>query len=130
MDADTAARNLKNDATWRRLVYMIVFVIAFQVSEAVLWAVVVVQFLSKVFSGKPIERASAFGQNLASYVYQIIVFLTFRSDETPWPFGPWPDGPPPAEPAANAGSAETQGSAEPGKRRRRRSPRKKGEAGS
>ena len=129
MDADTAAKNLKSEATWRRLVYMIVFIIAFQVVEAVLTAVVVVQFLAKLFSRKPIERASVLGQNLASYVYQIVLFLTFRSDDTPWPFAPWPDGPPSAEPSANPESDKAPAAAKPAKRRRRRAPRPASEAG-
>jgi hypothetical protein len=29
---------------------------------------------------------------LASFVFQTIRFLTFASDDMPWPFSPWPDG--------------------------------------
>lgn len=108
MDPHTAANNLKNEQLWRRLAYIVVFVIAFNVAELVLWAVVAVQFLSRLFSGRPIERAAVFGQGLASYAYQIVCFLTFRTDQTPWPFAPWPDRPvvePVVGPAANAADA-------------------------
>ncbi|MDA1133181.1 MAG: DUF4389 domain-containing protein [Proteobacteria bacterium] len=134
MDPHTAANNLKNEQLWRRLAYIVVFVIAFNVAELVLWAVVAVQFLSRLFSGRPIERASVFGQGLASYAYQIVCFLTFRTDQTPWPFAPWPDRPvvvpatradiAPADAVdsatAKADTAKTDTADKPKKRTRRR----------
>jgi len=96
----------------------VLFAIAFNVVEMVLWALLLVQFLARLFSGKPIERASVFGQNLASYAYEIVRFLTFRSDETPWPFAPWPDGPPNWEPSPAAATERPQAGA-PGQRQRR-----------
>jgi len=130
MHSNTAAKNLKDERTWRRLAYIILFIIAFNVVEVILWALVAVQFLARLFSGRPIERASVFGQNMASFAYQIVCFLTFRTDETPWPFAPWPDGPPaelsPAEDLATepadktvAEPAEDQNTGRPRKRTRR-----------
>ena len=94
INSDTVAKNLKNKQVWRRLIYIALFVIAFNIVELILWALLAVQFLAQLLSGKPIERATVFGQNLASFAYQIVCFLTFRTDETPWPFTPWPEGPP------------------------------------
>ena len=94
MDSRTAGRNLRDERTWRRLVYVVLFVIAFNVVEVILWALLIVQFLSKLFSGRPIARAAEFGQQLATYAHQIVRFLTFHSDDTPWPFAPWPDDAP------------------------------------
>jgi hypothetical protein len=34
------------------------------------------------------------GQNLSTYLYQITLFLTFKTDEMPFPFLPFPDGTP------------------------------------
>ena len=53
---------------------------------------VIVQFLTQLLTGWPNEHVSAFGLNLASFVFQTIRFLTFASDDMPWPFSPWPDG--------------------------------------
>jgi hypothetical protein len=47
-----------------------------------------------LFTGDTNERLLTLGQNLSTYVYQITLFLTFNSDEHPYPFGDWPDGPP------------------------------------
>jgi len=53
---------------------------------------VILQFLTQLLTGCPNEHVSAFGLNLASFVFQTIRFLTFASDDMPWPFSPWPDG--------------------------------------
>ena len=127
MDSNTAASHLKDERTWRRLVYIVLFAIAFNVVEVILWALLVVQFLARLFSGRPIERAAVFGQNLASYVYQIVCFLTFRTDETPWPFAPWPDGPPVEPPPAKVYNAEpaSEAAAEPAEKKTAGGPRKR-----
>jgi len=98
MNGDTK-KHLAARSTWLRLVYIVLFGIAFNIAEAVLYAVVAVQFLFKLFSGRPIDALSRLGQSLASYVYAIIVFLTFRDEDMPYPFAAWPKGPPEANKA-------------------------------
>jgi len=58
----------------------------------ILTLTVIVQFLTQLLTGWPNEHVSAFGLNLASFVFQTIRFLTFASDDMPWPFSPCPDG--------------------------------------
>lgn len=91
MNLESIGKNLKNENIWRRLIYIVVFALAFSAVEIVIWSLLIIQFLSQLFSGKPIERASAFSQGLAIYAYQIICFLTFQTDNTPWPFSAWPN---------------------------------------
>ena len=90
------ARDLppREESVWLRLVFMVLFAIIFNVAEFVLAVIAVVQFLCKAISGKVLTQGLVFGQNLATYVYEIMLFLTFRTDEMPWPFAPWPDGAP------------------------------------
>ena len=86
--------NLKEESTWLRLVFISLYTILLSITQCVIGVVVVVQFLSKLFTGKVVEQGTIFGQNLSTYVYEIIRFLTFKSDEMPWPINPWPSGPP------------------------------------
>ena len=37
---------------------------------------------------------AGFGQSLATYTYQIVMYLTFNTEEQPFPFADWPSGPP------------------------------------
>jgi len=87
-------QNLRNRTTWWRALYMLLFTIIYGIAEVVVAAVVLFQLLSVLFTGSTNERLLNLGQNLSTYVYQILLFLTFNSDERPYPFGDWPDGPP------------------------------------
>ena len=86
--------HLKERKTWLRGLYMLLFVIFYSVAEIVITVIVLFQFLMALFTGRTNERVLKLGQSLASYVYQILQFLTFNSDYQPYPFGAWPKGPP------------------------------------
>lgn len=83
--------NLRKRQTWLRGLYMVLFVLAFHVAEFVLGAVVLLQFLFTLFTGDTNQRLLQFGENLSEYVYQILRFLTFNTEEMPFPFSDWPD---------------------------------------
>ncbi len=117
--------NLTDSKTWIRLVYMILFAVAFNVAEVVLVAVVIIQFLFQLFTGRAIEQLRTLGGSLGAYASEIIAFLTFHSDDRPFPFGRWPEGPPankpkgakaaakPARPSRSRKPKATEGTAEP-----------------
>ncbi len=114
---ETRKKNLTDTKTWMRLVYMILFVVAFNVAEIVLGAVVIVQFLFQLFTGQSNERLRTLGQGLGAYIYEIIVFLSYHSDDKPFPFGHWPEGVPTATSAASTAAAK------PARARRGRKPK-------
>ncbi len=72
---------------------MIVLSVAFYVAEFITFAVVAFQFLASLFTGQPNDQLTRFGRNLARYLQQIIVYMTFATEEKPFPFTPWPDEP-------------------------------------
>lgn len=86
--------NIKSRSTWLRLLFMILFLVLWGISRIVILAVVVLQFLWVLFTGQTNERLGKFGLSLATYSYQIITFLTYNSEEQPFPFSDWPAGPP------------------------------------
>ncbi len=75
---------------WIRGLYMLLMAVLWHVAEVVLWIVVVIQFVLALVSDVPNERLSAFGRSLGSYVRQIVHFLTFATEEVPFPFSEWP----------------------------------------
>jgi hypothetical protein len=81
-------------ATWMRGLYIVIFAIIFGITEVVLWAVVIFQFLLTLFTGEANARLRAFGLSLAAFIYQMVAYMTFNSDERPFPFSPWPEGEP------------------------------------
>lgn len=84
--------NLASKETWLRLVFMLLLVVAFNVTEAVVVAVVVFQFLAKLVTGKPNDRLRGFGGSLGVYLRDIVAYLAFQSDDKPFPFSSWPAG--------------------------------------
>lgn len=114
---ETRKKNLTDTKTWMRLVYMILFAVAFNVAEIVLGAAVIVQFLFQLFTGQSNERLRTLGQGLGAYIYEIIVFLSYHSDDKPFPFGHWPEGAPAATSTASAPAAK------PARARRGRKPK-------
>ncbi len=88
--SDEVKENLKSRSTWLRLVFMILFAALFWVAEMVLLIVALLQFLWKLFSAATNARLTDFGENLGRYLYQIVRFLTFNSEEMPFPFDDWP----------------------------------------
>lgn len=86
--------NLKQQKTWLRALYMLLFAVFYGVAKVVLSAVIIFQFLLVLFTGSTNARLLKLGQSLSTYSYQIMVFLTFNSNYQPYPFGAWPKGQP------------------------------------
>ena len=86
--------NIKQQSTWLRGLYMIMFSLFYSVAEFILFAVVIFQFLLVLFTGKNNPRLQKLGQSIATYIYQIIQYLTFNSNYQAYPFGAWPKGEP------------------------------------
>lgn len=93
--------------TWVRLFYMAVFVVIFNVAELAIAVVAIVQFLLKLATGEVHERLRTLGGALGTYVHQIIAFLTYHSEDMPYPFGDWPDAEAPdKKPVRRKGTAK------------------------
>jgi uncharacterized protein YqhQ len=84
-------KNVRSKTTWIRLVYMIVMAIAWSVAVFVTSAVVILNFFYVLLTGKTNSNLTEFGQSLASYLYQIVRFMTFNTDTRPFPIDEkWP----------------------------------------
>lgn len=83
--------NLKSRSTWLRLVFMFVFYILGSVATLVASVVVVLGFLWVLFTGDTNEQLKRTGQGIATYIAEIIEYLTYNSDKRPFPFdAAWP----------------------------------------
>ncbi len=86
--------NLKQKSIWMRGLYMILFSLFYSIAEIVLFTSVIVQFFFKLFTGETNPQLLKLGQSIATYIYQIIQFLTFKSEYHVYPLGAWPKGEP------------------------------------
>jgi len=85
-------QHLSAQETWVRGLYILLFAVILAITRVVLWAVVVLQFLLVLFTGEPHARLQSFGASLAAFIYQAVVYVTFNSEERPFPFSAWPEG--------------------------------------
>lgn len=88
---DQTKTNILNTETWMRLLYMIVFVLLSFVARMVIWVVAVLQFLLVLITGEGNPNLRDLGQGTSKWTYQAFLFLTFNSDEKPFPFSDWPE---------------------------------------
>jgi hypothetical protein len=73
-----------------RGLFMLLFVVIYSVTEFVVVVVAVFQFFAVLFTGNSNPYLLEFGQNLSRFVYQMMRFFTFNTDDKPFPFAPWP----------------------------------------
>ncbi|PCD00252.1 DUF4389 domain-containing protein [Halopseudomonas pelagia] len=75
---------------WLRLLYTLLLALAWQVTELLLIAVVILQIGYRVFTAKADPRLAEFGSSLSAYAAQIGRYVTGASEQKPWPFMEWP----------------------------------------
>jgi hypothetical protein len=90
------ARTLKEKIAaqdkWIRLIFMVLFsLLVYWVVFLVIWAATAFQFLYSLFVGTPNQVLLPFTASLSEYVKQIVMYLTYNSEEKPFPFMPWPE---------------------------------------
>ncbi len=83
-------QNLSRFETWQRLLYIILFVAIYSVAEIVLVAVVAVQFGFVLITGTRNQNLLDFGAALSRFLYDVLLYLTVKSDRKPFPFDAWP----------------------------------------
>jgi len=82
--------NITNGKTWLRGIFMFLFVLIYSVTEVIVFFAVFLQFLFILFTGKQNTRLRELGEGLAVFVYQIMNYWTYNSEEKPFPFAKWP----------------------------------------
>jgi hypothetical protein len=83
-------QNSQDGNFWKRLLYMLLFVFAYSAAEFVLGVVVFVQIIIRLFTGSLNDRLIVFAKQASLYIYDVLSFLTFNTEEMPFPFAPWP----------------------------------------
>jgi uncharacterized membrane protein len=80
----------KDRSVWLRGLFMLLFVFLLSVAKFVTLAVIVLQFLHVLFTGKMNSNLLLFGKSLSVYQYQVMLFLTYNSETQPFPMDDWP----------------------------------------
>lgn len=85
--------NIKSRATWTRLLFMVICGFLVSIAGFVGTFVVVLGFLWVLFTGEVNRQIRDAGERIASYIYENIRYLTFNTEDRPFPLGgEWPSG--------------------------------------
>lgn len=90
MKEETRER-LVDGSIWLRGLYMLFFAIAYNIAEVIIVLLAIFQFFAVLITGRVNEVLLQFGNNLSVYAFDIFQFVTFNSEDRPFPFSPWPD---------------------------------------
>jgi hypothetical protein len=72
------------------LVFMLVFAAILQLASIVMWILVIAQFIFSLITGADNSNLRKFGHSLSLYIFATLKFLTYVSEEKPFPFADWP----------------------------------------
>lgn len=91
---DQLKSNLTSKKHWSRLVYMVLFALCVYVAAFVVAVLIVVQFLFALVTGTDNRKLRQMGNGVAHYIHQCLLFLTYSSEQKPFPFSDWPEADP------------------------------------
>ncbi len=81
--------NIKKISTWKRIFFMLVYTVIVGLVRILLWAVILLQVASALLTGSANENILSFGRTLSAYLYHILLFLTYNTEQLPFPFADW-----------------------------------------
>lgn len=71
---------------FKRLIFMAVFFALFGVVRLMIWALVLVQFLAHILTGKVTKFGQRWGKALSGWVHKMLLFMTYNTECMPFPF--------------------------------------------
>lgn len=87
---DPQVPTLPKRSLWLRVFLMILMAMAFHLATMLLGVLALVQFVLALVSDAPNVRLCTLGQRLGQYLRQIAEFVSFATEEAPFPFSDWP----------------------------------------
>lgn len=90
--SDTETKT-ENGIGIERVLYMLLYAVLAWVTLWVMFVMAVVQLIVVLVSNKPNKELAGFARNGAQYMFEMMAYLGFARDETPFPFGKFPDVP-------------------------------------
>ncbi len=83
-------QRLQTKEIWQRGLFMLFFTFAYGFSNSLIICILFFQYTTLIVTGKTNKFLLEFSRSLSIYIYQIINFLTFNSEQCPFPFSSWP----------------------------------------
>lgn len=88
---EESSQKLGSKAQWIRGLYILLFFVISYIMIFVTFFTVVFQFILNLISKKSNEHLLNFGQTLSVYAFEIVNFITYNTEQMPFPFKAWPN---------------------------------------
>ena len=75
---------------WVRALMLLLMALAFHLVAGLLICMALLQLVLLLATGGPNDRLRIFGADVGRYLAQIAQFVSFASEEAPFPFSEWP----------------------------------------
>lgn len=90
-DLDQIVDNLKQPASWIRVLFMIGFaILLYVIITPVVFLLMIVQALFVLLTGELNTNLKYFGAVMTQYVSQILLYISYNSETRPFPFSEFP----------------------------------------
>ncbi len=76
---------------WLRFAFMMLFILILSVVSYLIITLVILQFLWSLITGEANDKLRDFGSSGARFIHQVLRFLTYNTDDKPFPFADWPE---------------------------------------
>lgn len=76
---------------WQRLLAMVVLGMGFGVAQSIMFLIALFQFIWTFAGKEPNEELLDFSKSLTKWIVQTSEFLTFISEDRPFPWAKWPE---------------------------------------
>lgn len=83
-------QSIESDAFWLRTLFIVGFSVVYRILDVVVLFLVLVQWGFTLVTGQVNPALNQFSAGLASYIAQIIQYVTGNSETKPFPFTDWP----------------------------------------
>ncbi len=77
---------VQNTGTWVRLFFTLLFIVIFYGVFLITSGVAVIQFVTRILTGKPLGSLTDFNSRLADYARDLVAYITYASNQKPFPF--------------------------------------------
>ena len=90
IDTDELKENVVQQSKWIRILIVIVFCVVYYWAALLLCLFAVLQFLFHLVTNEPNKNLSKVGMGFRRYMVQIINYVTYQTEEKPFPFSNFP----------------------------------------
>ena len=90
MDELIESRLKRGDHWLRMVIALVYFGLLFYLVKTVIGVVLLTQFVLSIFTGKVNRRLVDFTGDLNRFSYHVLQYLTWNSNDRPFPFSDWP----------------------------------------